>query len=181
MFPGIKIVKAAEEAAGDLRTASGVLHTKLGAVETVGLLMGRCVYTPESLPVQAFVPPEVYSVYKEKSIWFVDWRVLWTTDALADYFGAVVTANTWYQKGTLQYRGFRPPACATGATLSQHRYGRALDCDVAGMTAVAVREEILAHPSAAAFRFITTIEDDVKWLHFDVRNTGKDEILIVKP
>lgn len=180
MIPNIHTTRQVAAAATDMRVLTGQLHGKIGACDMVALQLSQCTYVPE-LPVQAFVPPEVYNVYKEKSIWFIDYRVLWTADALADYFNTTITLNTWHTGGRFKYRGFRPPACTDGALLSQHRAGRAADCDVIGVSPATVRAEVIAHPTALAFRFITCIEDKVNWFHFDCRNTGTDQLLIVQP
>lgn len=180
MMPASSTVKIFQKESEELRSLSAQLHGKLGAVDMLELLLSSCVYKPEA-PAQTFIPPEVYNVYKEKSLWFVDFRVLWTFDALSSYFKKPLVGNNWASGGQFKYRGFRPPAYTEGAALSQHRFGRAQDCDVVGIPAETVRQEIILHPREVAFRYITCIESTVNWLHFDCRNTGSEELLIVKP
>lgn len=180
MILDLQTTRAAIAASVRLRELGGQLHSLLGAMEMLSQQFSSCLYQPRA-PIQTFIPPEVYKVYKEKSIAFVDFRVLWTFDALGEYFARPIAGNNWHTIGQFNYRGFRPPACTVGAALSQHRFGRAQDCDVIGIDAKEVRQEIKQHPAEEAFRYITCIEEDVNWLHYDCRNTGKEELLLIKP
>lgn len=138
-------------------------------------------YIPKPLPIQAFVPPAIYDRWKERSAWFIDSRIVWTAFALSEHFGKPIRANTWYEGGSLRYRGFRPAGCGVGAVMGQHYFGRALDCDVVGISAERVRKEIVDNKFLPAFQYITCIESDVSWLHIDCRETGSSKILVVKP
>lgn len=53
---------------------------------------------------------------------------------------------------------------------SQHTFGRAADCIFKDFTAEQVRQDIRDNPLHADFKLIGSIELDVNWLHFDVRN-----------
>ncbi len=56
-----------------------------------------------------------------------------------------------------------------GAKYSQHRFGRAVDFDVKGISAETVRNDI----RKGYFSEITCIEADVNWVHIDVRNANR--------
>jgi hypothetical protein len=65
-----------------------------------------------------------------------------------------------------------------GASFSDHKFGRALDCHFSEISAEAVRADILADPWCPAFEFITCLEMSVNgrpisWLHFSTRNHDK--------
>lgn len=134
-------------------------------------------YRPRHFELRELVDPETYRWLGERAWWVLDPRALATLDQLRDRFGPC-TVNNWHADGDFRYRGFRPPGCAVGAALSQHRFGRAFDCTFRE-TAQEVREYIRAH--RAEFPFLTTLETDVTWLHFDVRDTGTQDILIIRP
>ena len=182
MLPDYKTYQALEKSNASIRELTARLHGELGSIDMITNMAHSCQYACKHFVTQEFVPPEIYNVYGEKSLYFVDYRVRWTADAIRQYFGVPVTANNWHRKSSgLRYRGFRPPACEVGAALSQHKFGRALDCDVADVPAEQVRKEILSNPDEPAFRYITCIEAGVKWLHFDCRDTNSIDMLIVQP
>jgi hypothetical protein len=181
MLPDYSTVLKAQKVCEDLRTSTARVHGSLGSVEMLLGIMGDCVYHPVNLVTQSYVPKDIYLRWGEKALWFVDFRISWTADALTEYFKAKVTANNWHENGKFQYRGFRPSTCKEGADLSQHRFGRALDCDIEGISASEVRKEIISQYRHPAFRYITCIEDSVNWLHYDCRNTRQENLLIVKP
>jgi hypothetical protein len=144
------------------------------------------MYIPKYFNLQEFFPrdyfKEVYPKLGERMWILIDYRVLFTADALRDRYGTMI-ANDWlWRTGGHQYRGFRPPNCTIGATFSQHRFGRALDCKFKHVEAEEVRQDIKANDEYA-FKHITTIEINVTWLHFDCRNHDKKihGIKLIKP
>lgn len=134
-------------------------------------------YRPKHFQLQELVDPETYEKLGSNSWIVLDPRAVMTLDQLRARFG-ICTVNNWVSGGAFRYRGFRPPQCDVGAKLSQHRFGRAFDCTF-NASAYAVREYILANPHE--FPHITTLEDEVTWLHFDVRDTGRPGIMVIKP
>jgi hypothetical protein len=142
-----------------------------------------------------------------KQIWrLVDSRITWTADALRDYFGPMYM-NNWFWGGDKKGRGYRDPReiidydflyrtrgiltdpvidhvkTSYSSFSSQHCSGRALDATFKGIKAEEIREDIRKNPKARRYRFITCVEDDVSWLHADVRNWERSQsgILFVKP
>lgn len=134
-------------------------------------------YRPKHFDIRELVDPETYEKLGSNAWIVLEPRAVITLDQLRDRFGRC-TVNTWHLGGTLRYRGFRPPQCTVGAALSQHRFGRAFDCSF-NASAHAVREYILANPQE--FPHITTLEDEVTWVHFDVRDHGGPHIKLIKP
>lgn len=140
-----------------------------------------------------FVSKNIYDQFGEKSIWFVDPRIVQLAQFTRDYFGKSITINNWYDEGDAfqkalpderQYSGFREPACTIGGKLSQHRYGRAIDIRVSGLTPQEVYQAILAAEKQFMEAGLTTLEDirdTPTWNHLDIRHTGLDKILIVRP
>lgn len=126
-----------------------------------------------------FLPPEVYHARGERGMELIDSRVVATAIALREKFGPMII-NNWASGGNFTQRGFRSAGTATGAVWSQHKYGRALDCHFVHTRVEDARAYILANPSE--FPFITCIEEDVSWLHFDCRNHNlPQQIMIVRP
>lgn len=124
-----------------------------------------------------FVPPEVYAALGERVFqYIIDVRTQVTADQLRKFFGVPVLINDWWWKKRQgisrrrwkTMRGYRPPRSRTGARYSQHRFGRAFDCTIVGVSATQARDVIINH--ASKFPYITRIEDNVEWLHVDCAN-----------
>ena len=140
-----------------------------------------------------FVSKNIYDQFGEKSIWFIDPRIISLAQFTRDFFGKSITINNWWDEGDAvqkampderQYSGFREPACTIGGNLSQHRYGRATDIKVSGLTPQEVYTAIIAANDKFMAAGLTTMEDirDTRtWNHLDIRNTGSDKLLIVRP
>ena len=128
---------------------------------------------PENFLVEELVSEHIHGVYQDAALEFIDPRILHTLDFMRNQrFKTPITVNNWHRGGVLQHRGYREPSARVGAANSQHRHGRAIDCDVDGLSADEVCDDILKHPDL--YPFITCIERGVSWVHFDVRNHNSD-------
>ncbi len=121
----------------------------------------------QPIGIKELVSRKVFLDRGEKAWSLLDERALKTLDRLREKFGPI-TINDWSWGGSNEYRGLREPECKIGADYSQHRFGRAFDCKFRDISADTVREYILSNPKE--FPFITSLEMNVTWLHFDVRN-----------
>lgn len=129
--------------------------------------------------IRELVYPEIFKERGEKCWELLDRRLLESLQSLRSKFG-IITVNNWHIGGDFDERGLRSFFTATGAKFSQHRFGRAADCSFKYHTAEEVRQYVLAHPQE--FPFITCVERDVSWFHFDVRNhNGVGQIMVVSP
>jgi len=125
----------------------------------------------ENFTIEEFVPKDIFSVYGDKSIQFIDPKIIKFAQWLRTSLGKIVTINNWHTEGTYNLSGFRPPNCAIGAPLSQHRFGRAIDLKVMDMFPSDVRRYIVDHfESDHLSEMISTIEDGTPtWTHVDCR------------
>lgn len=137
------------------------------------------MYRPEYFAIQELVDRATFERFGAGSLMFLNPTALQALDGLRDYFGKPIRVNDWHKGGRFQYRGLRPRGCNVGGDYSQHRLGNAFDCDVIGLSAEEVRQEILSHLTDPRLELITCIERDVNWLHFDCRNV--ERIMTVKP
>jgi len=151
----------------------------------------------ENFRVEEFVPQKIFQKYGDKSVWFVDPKIIRIAQLLREYFDKSMTINNWHNGGSFNYRGFRDDSfyyqwdanlsaykSKRKGKLSQHRMGRAIDFNVSGLTSDEVRAEILKNESEWMELGVTTLEDGAyapTWCHLDIRNTGLDNIFIVKP
>ena len=125
------------------------------------------MYKPRFFKIQELVPPSVYKKMGDKAISLIDERVLITLDQLRLKLG-ICTVNNWCFGGKFKQSGLRTDECKEFSPTSQHTFGRAMDCKFRDHTAEEVRQFVIENKEL--FPYITFIESDVTWFHFDVRN-----------
>jgi hypothetical protein len=152
-------------------------------------------HTPKHFAIEEVFPPETVQdslengIVKE-DIWrIMDLRILLTLDRLRERFGTTVV-NDYLWGGSNTYRGFRPSnslvdldylrryrefKASWSSFTSQHCFGRAIDCKFKNVSAEEVRADIKADPFNPTYEYITAIEENTSWLHFDVRSWNKQE------
>lgn len=130
------------------------------------------MYLPKYFDVKELVPSSIYNLRGKKSIELIDDRVLITLDKLREVFG-ICTVNDWLFSSTGNYSqsGLRTQEAPEYSPTSQHTFGRAMDCKFRHNSAEEVRLIVVENKSL--FPYITFIEADVSWFHFDVRNTDR--------
>lgn len=132
-----------------------------------------------------FIDPITYSERGERSIQLMDMRIILAIQHLREVINKPITINNWSSRGQFRESGLRRADTRTGARWSQHKYGRALDFRVSGMTPREVHQVIHQHQQTFIERqWLTTLEDardTPSWTHIDCRYTGKDSFLIVRP
>ena len=148
------------------------------------------MYVPEFFSPEELVPPEVFNALGSRCLLLFDDRLLRQADLLRRLLGPLLV-NTWKwddSDSARKYSGFRSCRYAHGAKYSQHRFGRALDlipkADYSPEKVEGMRREIIRNirQGTEDVRFIRAIEDEVNWLHIDVRcNVPDDEVFLFKP
>ena len=131
---------------------------------------------------EEFVSKSTFDQFGKSSIWFIDPRLKKLANFVRVFFGKPVTINNWKWGGPFQERGFRSLTSTTGASFSQHRFGRAIDLNVKGMTAQEVYKAILENEKIfmeAGLTCMEDIKDTPTWNHLDIRHTELNKILIV--
>jgi len=141
-------------------------------------------YKLRNFKIEEFVDRNTFQQRGELAISVMDWRILWTADAIRDYFKKPMTINNWSFGGNREWSGIRPPNTPFYSRFSQHSFGRAIDFLISGIDSTIVRKTIRDNPKEEAFKYITCIEDfsGMSWCHVDCRVlTGKQKrFLIVK-
>lgn len=123
-------------------------------------------YVPKYFKDYELLPPEVIESAGVNALLLMDERILIALDAVRKLIGFPVIVNNWHSGGSFTQRGFRTEVI--GAKYSQHRYGRAVDFDVQGMTAEQVRNAIAgAWKTSTPLQNIRRMEADVSWVHID--------------
>ncbi len=125
------------------------------------------MYLPRHFQAYELVPPTIFASRKDKSFELIDERVLITLDTLRDTFGPC-TVNDWHWDGGFEQSGLRTTDAPEYSPTSQHTFGRAMDCKFQEHPAAEIRDQVIQN--RLLFPYITFMEDDVDWFHFDVRN-----------
>ena len=141
----------------------------------------REYYKPKFFKTEELVDPDTFAAFGERSLMFLDIRVLKLIDAIRIYFNSPMTINNWHTGGGFKNRGFRNPKSTVGASYSQHRFGRAIDFDVRGKSAEQVRQIILKNQHIYPFTEITRMELGINWVHVDIAMTDQQNIFTFYP
>lgn len=157
------------------------LSSRLHAIDTTIWMRAfagfGAVYIPKYFKAHELLPPELHRIYGDHGFQFLDSRILWTMDSIREFFGVPISVNNWFWGGPLINRGFRRGDSYVGASMSQHKFGRAIDFEVREVRSDYVRQLILENQNKdRRFMFITAMELGTPHVHIDCRNTGKDEI-----
>lgn len=121
------------------------------------------------------VPYNVLMLRGELGYELFDPRYAEAIDFIREFFGVPVIGNTYLSNGILQERGFRMPNTKTGALLSQHKFGRAFDFNVRGLSPEKTKLEILDNQFLFLEKGWSTLEDQSlasTWTHIDMRDTN---------
>lgn len=138
--------------------------------------------------LQEFVPPETYKKWGNRSIWFVNMKLVLFNQWLKDYFGGnldVIVNDYWWNKDpktNYLYSGYRPPMFKLYAKESMHRSFNATDTKVEGMSGEEIRDIVRNNYVFLNEKFgVTTIEKNTPtWCHVDLRLTLMDKLFEVK-
>lgn len=128
--------------------------------------------------IRELVCPHVHDKFGAYAWQFFDPRLLDTLLVIREKIGKPIIVNNWASGGDFSQRGLRCNICALPKEktsleklyMSAHSQGMAVDFDVAEMKAEEVRKWIkdnqifLPHP--------IRLEEDVNWVHLDVRSDG---------
>lgn len=119
--------------------------------------------------IHELVPKSIFKKLGEKAWELLDERYLITLDRLRKRYGKMYM-NNYKWGGNKQWQGLRTPDSPDYSETSQHTFGRAGDPKFANVTSEQVRQDMKDHPEWECFEFITSIELNISWFHFDTRN-----------
>lgn len=151
------------------------------------------MYTCRFFQLSELVSPEWFAAAQTRNkldlLWLaLDSRVLMTLDRLRERFGPL-TVNNWRVGGPRRESGLRDSATSTGAFLSPHKFGRAVDFISPTVTPDEIYQDLVragglapgfresAAATAEPWRLITRIEyaPGMTWTHIDVYDAGNDD------
>jgi len=130
------------------------------------------MYHCRHFKLHELVPPKVWDQRGDRGWQLLDDRILRAADDLRDRYGPI-TINNYGYGGNREWSGLRTPDSPFYRPFSQHTFGRALDMIFKAADVSKVRQDILSNPNDMMFAHINALEDDVEWLHIDVRNVSR--------
>lgn len=126
---------------------------------------------------------------KTSLLWLAfDSRLLVTIDRLRELFGPLII-NNWNVGGPRSQSGLRESNSSTGALISPHKFGRALDFVSGSVTPDEIYQSLVqagglkpgfrdrVDGQAEPWRLITRLEyaPGMTWTHIDVADAGNDD------
>jgi hypothetical protein len=129
-------------------------------------------YIPKHFQSYELVPQDIYTQMGDNSLYLIDDRILWTLDQIRELYNVPMIVNTWKNGGEFSQRGYRNDP-NTGAPLSAHRFGRAVDFDISGTTAEDFRTKVKTGDLDSIMIYITRMEEGVNWIHMDCMGLPK--------
>lgn len=127
-----------------------------------------------------FIPQEIYTRYGDSAIRFINKDLIKIAQFIRDRFNNTVVINDWYYGGVYNESGFRTPDSNTGANLSAHKRGMAIDIKIEGYSSEYIRQDIIQNYDVYREYGVTAIElDTVGWVHISVENFNKDELELI--
>ena len=136
------------------------------------------MYKCKHFAIHELVPKHIFEKRGEKAWQLLDERLLITLDRLRERYGSM-NMNNYHWGGNDQWRGLRTPDSPYYSQTSQHSYGRAADPIFRHVSVDRVRHDLDQEPDDETFKLINSIELDVSWFHFDVRNC--DRVMSYRP
>ena len=131
-----------------------------------------------------FVPPDIYNERGQKTIALIDHRIILAAQFLRETIDKPMIINNWWNGGKFTKRGLRNWNETVGARWSQHKYGRAFDFHVIGMTPSQVHAIIMQNEEMLINHQLITVIEDLRdtptWVHCDCRFTGDNKIVVVR-
>ena len=122
--------------------------------------------------VEEFVEPALYELIGDQAIKLIDNDILCFILNLRETLDKPITINNWKWGGKFSQRGLRTKNSKHYSPTSQHSTGKALDFNVASMSAEEVRQWIIKNRRLWWIQPVTFIEDGVNWVHVDVGTSG---------
>jgi hypothetical protein len=143
------------------------------------------IQVSEHFYLDEFIDPIIYGKWGAKSLSLIDKRMIQAAEFIRVGMGASVTINNWATGGQYRESGLRRFDTRTGASMSQHKFGRAIDVKVKGATPREVHAFLIQNEKhLIQTQIITTLENysaTPSWTHVDCRLTMLDKLLVVNP
>lgn len=132
--------------------------------------------------LREFIDPVTYKARGDESIGLINKKLIAIADFIRVKLGKPVTINNWHTGGQYKESGLRNPNTKTGAKLSQHKLGNAIDCKANGYGGAEWYQFVKDNAKELYDLGVRRIEDKniaTTWLHIDCKEHGKKCIQVV--
>jgi hypothetical protein len=136
----------------------------------------------KNFKLDEFIHPDIYNIYKSQSIKFIDVRLITIAQEIREDLGLPLTINTWYNGGGFKNSGLRKFDSTTGAKMSQHKFGRAIDLKCSKCDALKIAEVILNNKEKYLKLGVGRLENPAitkTWLHVDLASYHNNGDIVV--
>jgi hypothetical protein len=125
-----------------------------------------------------FIDDKTYKEEVDNGLSKIDQRLIKIAQFIRTKTGKTVVINNWIGGGKFKESGLRRHDTSTGAPLSQHKLGKAIDVKQLGMTGKLWRKFVEENAKELYDLGVRRIEDESitpSWLHIDLRphNLGR--------
>ena len=128
--------------------------------------------------VPELVTEELYALMGPNAITVFEKEILTTLVQLRKHFKVPFIVNDWHLGGRFDGRGYRDYGETTGSDDSTHRLAIGIDFVAVDVEAHLIRAEILANQDK--FPLLRRLEDNVSWVHFDLKETYHKDIYLFR-
>jgi hypothetical protein len=129
-----------------------------------------------------FIDPVTYEELGAKSIDQIDGKLIAIAQFVRTKLGKGITINNWFTGGKFKESGLRNPATKTGAKLSQHKLGKAIDLKASVVSGKDWHKFVKENSKELYKLGVRRIECDSiakTWLHIDLREHNRLCIQVV--
>lgn len=147
-------------------------------------------YKPKYFELYELLSPYAYKAEyydseeaRERGFLLMDEKLLITIDVIrGEIIKAPLICNTWYMDGNRQWCGYREPNCPVGASMSQHKLGKAVDLICYKYTAEEMRQMIIEKQDLLPYPIRMETGENISWCHIDVKDMDykKKKIVLFK-
>lgn len=139
--------------------------------------LAKALYADNQDMRERYIRYTIYSLFEPD--------LLKSLDFLRELYGPAII-NNWKNNGDFQQRGMRTPESeyynpGSMHSLRSNRLVGACDLSFSDYTAEEIREDIKKRESEGESMPFTRMEDEVTWIHVDVKETGLDKVYFFKP
>lgn len=136
----------------------------------------------EHFDLREFIDPVTWAEYGVNSDKLIDGRLIDIAEFVRKKTDKGITINSWHMGGQFKESGLRNKNTTTGAKLSQHKLGKAIDLKAVGFNGTTWYSFVKENAKALYDLGVRRIEDKslaTTWLHIDLKEHGKKCIQVV--
>lgn len=136
----------------------------------------------EHFDIREFVDPTTFAQQSSRSVDAIDKKLINIAEYIRTKIDQPVTINNWHLGGQFKESGLRNKNSTTGAKLSQHKLGKAIDVKASGYAGDDWYEFVKIQAKELYDLGVRRIEHKslaTTWLHIDLKEHGKKCIQVV--